>query len=36
MLVLGILEKDEDVLAELLTTNRYPMDFFKDEKRIAN
>ena len=27
MLVLGILEKDRNVLAELLTTNRYPMDY---------
>ncbi len=34
MLVLGVLEKDKNVLAELLTTNRYPMDYFKDERRI--
>ena len=27
MLVLGILEKDQNVLAELLTTNDYPMDY---------
>jgi predicted Fe-S protein YdhL (DUF1289 family) len=32
MFVLGILEKDEDVLAQLLTSNRYPMDYIKGDK----
>lgn len=34
MFVLGILEKDEDVLVELLTSNRYPMDYLKDDSSI--
>ena len=34
MFVLGILEKDEDVLGQLLTSNHYPMDYIKDEKQI--
>lgn len=32
MFVLGILEKDRDVLAELLTSNHYPMDYFRDDR----
>lgn len=32
MFVLGILEEDEDVLAQLLTSNRYPMDYIKGDK----
>lgn len=34
MFVLGILEKDKDVLGQLLTSNHYPMDYIKDEKQI--
>ncbi|MGI9240670.1 MAG: DUF1588 domain-containing protein, partial [Verrucomicrobiales bacterium] len=32
MLVLHVLEHDQDVLAELLTTNRYPFDYFREDK----
>jgi hypothetical protein len=32
LLVLSVLEKDREVLKELLTTNRYPMDYFRDDK----
>jgi hypothetical protein len=32
LLVLSVLEKDRDVLKELLTTNRYPMDYFRDDR----
>ncbi len=35
MLVLSVLERDRDVLAELLTTSRYPMDYFNDADRIG-
>jgi len=35
MLVLYVLEKDRDVLAQLLTTNRYPMDYFQDDRMKA-
>lgn len=34
MFVLGILEKDKNVLEELLTSNRYPMDYIRDEQQI--
>lgn len=34
MFVLGILEKDENVLVELLTSNHYPMDYLKDDSSI--
>ena len=38
MLVLQVLERDRDVLAELLTTNRYPMDYVLPDqlKRLHN
>ncbi|MFT5109118.1 MAG: hypothetical protein ACI9UA_004765 [Pseudoalteromonas tetraodonis] len=35
MLVLAILERDQDVLAELLTTNEYPMDY-SNQDRLKN
>ncbi|MDB4531789.1 DUF1588 domain-containing protein [Akkermansiaceae bacterium] len=34
MFVLGILEKDQDVFGQLLTSNHYPMDYLKDVKPI--
>ena len=32
MFVLHALEKDQDVLAVLLTSNRYPLDYFKEDR----
>jgi hypothetical protein len=34
MFVLGILEEDQDVLGQLLTSNQYPMDYIKDDREI--
>ena len=32
LLVLSVLERDRDVLAELLTTSRYPIDYFEQDR----
>ena len=32
MFVLSVLENDRDVLSELLTSNHYPMDYFRDDR----
>ena len=34
MFVLGILEKDQDVFGQLLTSNHYPVDYLKDGRGI--